>query len=378
MINIRLYTLLYLLLTTVFFSHASFATSQHFSPDSQPNLGMLTDFKGSDLCIVAENTQGYLTKQPQDLLAVHAGKVFGGEVTLERVKQSLNFICQTYREDVRAKRQSRLHNADFLRQNFDFFRWMPDKVSATEIAKKSTNATKSRMLNNIPDDEIFVTKYYTKLLKGSEVKTAEFDQALYAIPYDEQHLPLVQANQQPQITRLRYSRQQVIAGALLEHRLAKPLVWLSEESLHDVLLQGTGVLNVDGEVHYYNVHRNNGISYDYSIGKRDQARYWYFAKVPAIMGYGDQLMNKIAIKPQVTFAGNVAELGLGKLIMINYQKNKQQVSRMGILADTGGAFDNNLFQLDLLVDSYYGWQDYHQANKHLPDYASAWLMLLKE
>ena len=40
-------------------------------------------------------------------------------------------------------------------------------------------------------------------------------------------------------------------------------------------------------------------------------------------------------------------------------------------------FDNNLFQLDLLVDSYYGWADYHQANKQLPDYASAWSMLLK-
>ena len=154
-------------------------------------------------------------------------------------------------------------------------------------------------------------------------------------------------------------------------------MWLTEEALHDVLLQGTGVLNVAGETRFFNVHRNNGIAYDYSIGKRDQTRYWYFAEVPSIMGYGQTLAKKIAIKPQVTFAGNVADLGLGKLLMVSYQHNDQQISRMGILADQGGAFDDNLFQLDLLVDSYRGWQDYHQANKTLPDYAKAWIMLLK-
>ena len=49
-----------------------------------------------------------------------------------------------------------------------------------------------------------------------------------------------------------------------------------------------------------------------------------------------------------------------------------------MLADQGGAFDSNLFQLDMLVDSYRGWRDYHKANKYLPDYAKAWLLLKKE
>ena len=154
-----------------------------------------------------------------------------------------------------------------------------------------------------------------------------------------------------------------------------------------MLLQGTGVLNVDGKVRYFNVHRNNGIAYDYTMGKREQARYWYFIETPEIMGYGYNQQSKIAIKPQVTFAGNVADLGLGKLIMVSYpiknsdtksSKDFKTISRLGVLADQGGAFDNNLFQLDLLVNSYRGWTDYHQANKHLPDYARAWILLLKE
>ena len=64
--------------------------------------------------------------------------------------------------------------------------------------------------------------------------------------------------------------------------------------------------------------------------------------------------------------------------MVNYQRNDQTISRLGILADQGGAFDGNLFQLDMLVDSYRGWSDFHQANKQLPDYAKAWIMLIKE
>ena len=63
--------------------------------------------------------------------------------------------------------------------------------------------------------------------------------------------------------------------------------------------------------------------------------------------------------------------------MVSYERNNENISRVGILADQGGAFDGNLFQLDLLVNSYTGWTDYHQANKHLPDYAKAWMMLVK-
>ncbi|UUO23938.1 acetate--CoA ligase [Colwellia sp. M166] len=366
----------------VFFvaSSQSFADSpvRFFNLDKAPNLANMTDFKASALCDVADETQRYLTQFSADKFAVHAGTVFDESVTLIKVKKTLAFICQTYREDVRAKRHSRLHDKQFLIDNFDFYRWTPDIKTAQEIAIKSTNANKSRMLNTIPSDKIFLTKYYTKLLTASAVKTPRYNQALYALPYDELALTLEEANDDLSLTRHKYTRQDIIAGMLEEKKLAKPLIWLTEEALHDVLLQGTGVVEVDGVRRYFNVHRNNGIAYDYAIGKREQARYWYFSEVPSIMGYGETLDSKIAISPQVSFAGNVAELGLGKLFMVTYTSENENVSRLGVLSDQGGAFDNNLFQLDLLVDSYYGWQDYYKANKHLPDYANAWLMLVRQ
>ncbi len=353
------------------------ASARFFTIDETPDLGKMADFKASALCDVAGKTQRYLTAYADDKFAVHAGTVFDESVTLTKVEKTLTFICQTYREDVRAGRNSRLHDKRFLMANFDFYQWTPDLATAHKIAKKSTNTTKTRMLKAIPSDKIFLTKYYTKLLTASAVKTAVYDQALYALPYDELGLTLEEANNDLSITRNRYTRQDIIAGVLANKQLAKPLIWLTEEALHDVLLQGTGVVEVDGVRRYFNVHRNNGIAYDYAIGKREQARYWYFSEVPSIMGYGEKLDSKIAISPHVSFAGNVAQLGLGKLFMVSYEQANEKISRLGVLADQGGAFDNNLFQLDLLVDSYYGWQDYHQANKHLPDYANAWLMLMK-
>ncbi|MDG1733665.1 MAG: MltA domain-containing protein [Thalassotalea sp.] len=355
------------------------ANNGEFVLEPMPNIGQVKLFKTSDLCTVASNTQTYFANNKEtDNYAVHSGQVISADITLDKVADTLKFICQTYVTDVRAKQPSRLHSSAFLKKNFDFYRWYPDKNTADSIAKASTNDIKNRLLNNIPAEQLFITKYYTKLLEASAVKTAEFNQALYALPVDEKNLTLEQAElQKHSLTRFKYTRQQVIDGALDAKDLAKPLVWITEESLHDVLLQGTGVLTIDGQTRYFNVHRNNGISYDYSIGKTEQARYWYFAEVPSIMGYGKTIENKIAVKPHVTFAGNVAQLGLGKLIMINYQQGADSVSQMGILADTGGAFDNNLFQLDFLVDSYYGWSDYHQANKHLPDYANTWIMIKK-
>jgi len=359
-----------------------------FTKEFPKELGQISLENAADLCEVAKNTQHYLNAYTEDNFAVHAGSMIDKNLTLGRVKKTLSFICKVNQEDSRNKKASRLAQSEFLSQHFDFYRWSPDKSSATAIANKSTNEVKSRLLNSIPDQEIFLTKYYTKLLDGSSVQTQKFNQALYAIPFDEKELTLVQADKKrSQLNRYKYTRQQVISGALVKNDIAKPLIWLSEEALHDVLLQGTGVLNVDGKIRYFNVHRNNGIAYDYSIGKREQARYWYFIETPEIMGYGHNQQSKIAIKPQVTFAGNVADLGLGKLIMVSYlvkdesstiNMQTKRVSRLGVLADQGGAFDNNLFQLDLLVDSYRGWQDYHQANKNLPDYAQAWIVLLKD
>ena len=97
------------------FNCAAQASSDFFTLYKTPELGIMKGFKASSLCNVADETAHYLTEYSEDKFAVHAGKVFDRSVTLPRVKQTLGFICQTYREDVRAKRNSRMHSEMFLR-----------------------------------------------------------------------------------------------------------------------------------------------------------------------------------------------------------------------------------------------------------------------
>jgi len=348
--------------------------SAQFYLDESPNIDALGQADSQALCEVANNTAEYLKRYKDDHFAVHAGSVFNDKISLDDVKETLAFLCQIAKEDQTVE-QSRLNDADFLRKNFNFYRWLPDRNTALEWADKSDNAVKQRLLRNIPEDKLFITKYYTKLLKASSKPTSTYSQALYGLPFDEEGLSQAQADSNPELTRHKFTRQQVINGAL--KGLAPPLLWLTEDALHDVLLQGTGVVDVDGQRRYFNVHRNNGIAYDYSLGKSEQARYWYFAEVPSILGYGQTLETKIPIKPYATFAGNVKSLGLGKLFYTKMNTATGMKGYLGVLADQGGAFDGNLFQLDFLVGSYYGWQDYYAANKHFPDYADTWLLIKK-
>ncbi|QOL26567.1 MltA domain-containing protein [Thalassotalea sp. LPB0316] len=359
-------------LLTIFFSPVNRAGT--FIKQNSFNIAPFTTNHSEQLCQVARSVLKYQAVEAADY-AWSTKPALPVEVSEQRVKATLSYLCQL----VEQGQGERLTDPQFLEKNFDLYQWQPDLKTAHSLAKASNNQRKSDMLMAIPSDKIFLTKYYTKRLKGSERQTNEYSVALYQLPEDEQGLSKAQAlKQKSALTRFKYTRQQIIAGALDKQQLAKPLIWLSEDSLHDVLLQGTGVLEVDGKLRYFNVHRNNGIAYDYTLGKREQARYWYFKEVNGIKGYGHSIESKIDLQPRVSFAGNIKQIGLGKLFLISFEQVSFRQSHLGILADEGGAFDDNLFQLDWLVESYFGWQDYYQANKQYPDYASAWLLLKKQ
>ena len=352
-------------------------------PDVAPHIAGKSDFNAESLCTVASDADRYIHTHPDDTYAVHQAEdvaIRFGLAALEmgRVVSTLQFICEIENEDKLKGRDSRLKDAEFLRKNFDFYLWSPDKETAVKIAGKSNNQKKADLLRAIPDDKLLLTKYYTKLLNGRAQRGGEFTQALYALPYDEHALSEAQIQERKtSLTRFKYTRSDIINGALRDKKWAEPLIWLTEAALHDVLLQGTGVIDDSKTLRYFNVHKNNGIAYDYSLGKNEQERYWYFAEVDGILGYGKKIEEKIHLIPGVSLAGDVEQLGLGKVFLIQYPVDGVIRKRIAVLADEGGAFKNNVFQLDLLVDSYYGWDDYYAANKHMPDYAEVWLMLKK-
>lgn len=317
---------------------------------------------GSALCATAKETLSYLNKgEHYDPRVIHEGKVF--KLPLARVKATLLFICQHQKE---------LNDPAFVKQHFDFIRWYPDMEQP-----KSLKLIKP-LIAKLPNDKILMTKYYVHRAKASNRPNAAYPFALHALPKDEETLTLEDAEAKPELMRFHYGKQAVLKGALTRKQVPV-LAYLNRDDLEAALMQGTVVADFGKQnIKTFNVHRCNNIPYDKAQNSYQQERYWYFKAVDGIKGYGKDAEHKITVNTEVTFAADLEQLGLGKMLMIQYlDKTGKTVTRAGIMADTGGAFQNNLYQVDFLAGSYAGKEAFYQANRHLPNYVIAYFMVLK-
>ena len=344
------------------FSFQAFS-APHFTP-ATPIVDARFDVDYAALCATAKQTLAYLNQgTAYDPQVIHQGRVL--PINFSRIKATLIFIC---------KAQAKLNDPVFIKEHFDFIRWQPDLEQAKRFSAHKP------LIQNLPQESILMTKYYVHLAEASTQPSDAKPYAIYALPKDEQALSLEQANATPSLIRFHYGKQAILAGAL-NGKDVPILGYVSRDDLESALMQGTIVADFGGTVgrKILNVHRNNNIEYDRLKSPYEQNRYWYFKQVDGIKGYGKDSDHKITVNPEVTFAADLSQFGLGKLLMIQYpEKQGTIITRMGILADTGGAFMNNLYQVDYRAGSYRGKQAYIQATRHLPDYVNAYFMVLKK
>ncbi|MGL5741329.1 MAG: hypothetical protein ACRCXC_01635 [Legionella sp.] len=332
---------------------------------ARPLPSTVYEINGPALCATAKETLAYINKGSQyDQRVIHGGKVFS--VPLALVKATLVFICQN---------QNKMNDPVFIKKHFEFVRWYHD-TEQTKVLRGN-----KPLIANLPKDKILMTKYYVHRAKAASKPTPAFPYALYALPQDEETLTLEEADAKPGLTRLQYGKQAILKGALANKHVPV-LAYLSRDDLEAAIMQGTIVADF-GSSHskeqIFNVHRCNNIAYDKVKNPYQQERYWYFKPVNGIKGYGKDAQQKITVNPEVTFAGDLEQLGLGKLLMVQYpNRNGKIVTRAGILADTGGAFQNNLYQIDFLAGSYAGKDAFYQGTHHLPNYVDAYFMVLKQ
>ncbi|MCK4265543.1 MltA domain-containing protein [Candidatus Babeliales bacterium] len=264
-------------------------------------------------------------------------------------------------------------NQDVLNQHFRYIKWNGN----TEVALKNKVY--------IPNGKIRLTKYLVFRISGSYVKTNKFSCALYDVPKDEQQLSEKEIlNKKNSLIRFKYTKQDVLSDALEKSqnkRLVKPLVWLTREDLEEAIMQGTTIVQTpDNKKHIFNVHKSNEIPYDKKLkSKILQKRYWYFKEVSGFQGYGKDFASRIQIIPEVTFAGDVHKLGVGTIIAIVYNNPKtfKKESRIGIIADCGGAFENNLYQLDYFVGAFKSREDFKNKIVMLPEMVDAYILVKK-
>ena len=272
----------------------------------------------------AQDTLNYIKKHEKNRKDILRPTSFSRDMmSLTKTKQTLRFIIDAISEDQKNGREQRISDPHFVKKHFGFIKWSGDKKGALRRGITLSN------------DRIRLTKYTVYHYRGSYKKQGKYTCALYRIP-DSLDVPT-------------YTKHQVIRGALNAHKRIRPLVWLTREGLEEALMQGTIFVHMtDGKLRAFNVHRNNGIDFDKSIkDSLQQKRYWYFKEYQGV----DSTFRRYNKRREVVFAGDIRNIGVGKIIAINYlnKKSGKKELRLGVLADEGSAFDDNLYQLDFFV-----------------------------
>ncbi|MBD2143914.1 MULTISPECIES: hypothetical protein [Sphaerospermopsis] len=313
------------------------------------------NFNQNDLLTVLTNTRKYFQDYKEnDPNISRNGLLLSQGVTVEDMSKTLDFMITVLEEDISKNRPTRLQDPNFINANFRVIKWSaynPEKPGQKQLR---------------------ITKYAVFTHTGSHTKTAKYNIPIYSLKDDLAGDKFY----------TKYTKQEVLSGIYepggKEYGKVEPLAYLTREGLEEALMQGTILINfTDGTKAFFNVDRNNGISYVRGLKATAQKRYWYFRQVDAIKGYGYKIDAKISIKPGVTFAGDVLNIGLGRVIMMEYNQGGSKRLQMGVIADTGGAFLPNLHQLDYLAGIFKNQTEFRQYIRKLPEYATAYILVKK-
>ncbi|BBD57425.1 hypothetical protein NIES2109_01910 [Nostoc sp. HK-01] len=313
------------------------------------------NFNQSDLLSTLVNTRQYFQDHAADDPDIQRKGLLGTQgVSVEDVLKTLDFMIVVLKEDIANNRPTRLQEPNFINKNFRVIKW---------------NAYNKQ---NTSQKQLRITKYAVFTHQGSPTKTAKFNTPIYSLK-DSSYKDKFYT---------KYTKQDVLSGIYepggKEFGKVQPLAYLTRDGLEEALLQGTILIKfTDGSQAFFNVDRNNGMSYIRGLKGTAQKRYWYFKKVDAIKGYGHKIDAKISIKPGVTFAGDVLNIGVGKIVVIENNQGGRKNLRMGVIADTGGAFLPNLYQLDFLAGIFQNRQEFGQYISQLPEYATAYFLVKK-
>lgn len=301
------------------------------------------------LASTAADTLRWMRAHPDDPAATPGLFVELG-VDRARVERTLERIVAVVAEDTAAGSPSRLLDPAFLAGEFEVYRWLPD-----------TAAARARGVT-LPAGQIRLTRYFVPQVEGRAAPDDAHPVALYADPGPA--------------LRERYTRAEVFDGAWArdpEGAAARPLVWLSRAVAHDALMQGSVEVSFpDAPAVLLNVDVPNGRPYRPGVASEGQERLWYFREVPHVSGWGRD-GDKVALSYGASVAGDLYNLGLGKLVVIE----AGGVLRLAVVGDTGGAFQPNLFQLDWLAGAFPDRKALYAATADLPERAQAAVLVAR-
>lgn len=313
---------------------------------------------------IAHDASVFLKKvHLSNYVTADVGLFNGYGVTLKDVTDTLDFVA-----DMATKKPELLSSHWFLKKHFDFYRWYGD-----EIGFKKSNLI-IPVGDTPPPETIKITKYRIAKIKGSHKKTEIYSIPLYQKPSDEDGIPYLEiAQNRENYLRFKYSYNQIINGLLKHNKKTKVLVWLTPEGYADFRMQGSLVVEFSDKKHMLvNVAGHNG--------KGKGEHYWYGVEVKERSNQKTALPVKVRPISGVSFAGNIKDLGFGKLIALHGKTSADRIPemRLGVLVDTGSAFENNLYQLDLFSGYFDTEAAFKKYNQKFFATAHAYVLIKKK
>lgn len=222
-----------------------------------------------------------------------------------------------------------------------------------------------------PSGRIRLTRYAAFTVPGRKRPDRIYNTPLLEIPADEMGLSEAQAEKKRgTLLRFRHTRQEILDGAL--GRQSRPLAWLRRRDLEEAQIQGSVrvLFPSSGDSPFFNVSRSNGMPWLTERTPSAQNRYWFFREVPRPLGYGLWSDWQLPIHGMAALAGDLRHFGLGAVILLVGERE----CRLLVLADTGGAFENNQVQFDLFLGIMADREAYRRLNRSLPEQAQAFIL----
>lgn len=264
------------------------------------------------------------------------------------VKKTLKYIIKLIEEDITSGTGFRILDPEFLDDHFKFIKWNAD-----------INAAKKSNVYMATQDQIRTTSYVIFGINGEYAKSKKYCCALYSLNDDS--------------VKAKYTKQQILRGAFelrKNKNKVKAIAWVTRNGLEKAIGQGTVIVKMpDKDYKVLHVYKNNGYGYDKTIRDRNnQKRYWFFRELDDAY--------KIMGRRGVIFAGDIFNIGVGKIIALKYANpiTQKPELRLGVLADTGGAFINNLYQLDIFAGVFSSEKKFAEHLKQTPDLAKAYIL----
>ena len=338
---------------------------QHFQP-ADLSWDRPIGTAAHDLAAVADSTAAHLYRHDIAHDMAPHGMLDAIGVSRQDLRDTLAFIVRIAAEDAHRPGQ-RLEDPEFLAEHFTAYRWRSD------VHMASGNGVR------LQPEQVRITKYLVYQHLGRTRRDATYNTPLMAVPHDEDGLTVDEADAVGTLNRHTFTRKQVLDGAYLTggaaEGQAEVLAWMRRQDVHEALMQGTVELTFPtGTTRTFNVHRSNGIPYEHGVRDPEQQdRFWYFRQVDGVRGWGEDPEDKVLLRPGAAVAGDVQNLGLGALFAIQGTNSL----RLTVLADTGGAFEPNLYQLDFFAGAYPDRATFDRAVADIPARAPVWLLVLK-